>query len=464
MNDLRTLIYNLSPIFMQNFYVSAYGWRLARLRYGKTYREKLDHYISRDISDASAQKEIQNRMFLDFLNYAIKYSPFYKDFYKDVDLSKVKTVDDIVLLPILDKETLRKNAEQIYSIESKPYGYAHTGGTTGKSLIVKSQIADVQERMAFLDWFKSLYGFRMCEDRHARFNGKSIIPARQKSKVFWRDNRSINQRIYSSFYASHGNIKYYVENLNEYRPKELDGFCSTIYDIARYMIDNGIDPTYEPCAVFTTSETVMPHHREVIEKAFGTKVRDQYASSEGAPFIIEMPDGYMHECLDTGVFEHIKTPQGTKLVVTSFTTHGCPLIRYDIGDNIIECDETDHPDTGIGFPAIKAVEGRKQEFLYSEEMGFVSAANLSNVIKNLPNSVINVQFVQHSINEIHVNLVVDNERFDKNRDQAVILNEMCERFGKDISIHFNYLESIKRTRGGKYQTVINEVIKHDSLK
>jgi phenylacetate-CoA ligase len=460
MNDLITQMYSFSPVFMQNLYISAYGWRLANKRYGETYRKKLDLFARRDISDVAVQKEIQNRKFLDFLSYALEYSPFYKEFYRDVDLSRVKTVDDISLLPVLDKETLRKNAERIYSTESKPFGYAHTGGTTGKSLIVKVLNEDSQIRMAYLDWFKSLYGFTMCVDRHARFNGKSIIPARQKSKIFWRDNRSINQRIYSSFYASYDNLRYYIENLNEYRPKELDGFCSTIYDIARYMIDNGIDPTFEPYAVFTTSETVMPHHRKVIEKAFGAKVRDQYASSEGAPFIIEMPDGYMHECLDTGVFEHIRTPQGTKLVVTSFTTHGCPLIRYDIGDNIIECDETDHPDTGIGFPAIKAIEGRKQDFLYSEERGFVSAANLSNVIKSLPNSVINVQFVQHSIDEIHINLVVDKDRYDKCRDETVLLDEMRKRFGKTVLIGFNYLDRIERTKGGKYQTVINEVIKH----
>ena len=241
----------------------------------------------------------------------------------------------LIFNELLDKETLRKNIKDVYSTENKPYHYSMTGGTTGKSLVVRSFDEDGQKRMAYLDWFKSMYGFTMTKDKHARFNGKDIIPLGQKSKVFWRDNRCIHQRIYSSFYTSEENLKYYVDSLNEYKPEELDGFCSTIYDVAKYMDRHNMKPLFVPKAIFPTSETVLQYHRELIEKVFGCKVRDQYASSEGAPFIVEFPDGYMHECLDTGVFEHIKTEQGTKLIVTSFTTHGTPLIRYDIGDNII---------------------------------------------------------------------------------------------------------------------------------
>ena len=54
-----------------------------------------------------------------------------------------------------------------------------------------------------------MYGFAMTKDRHARFNGKDIIPLGQK-KIFWRDNKCIKQRIYYSFYTSHDNIPYYV--------------------------------------------------------------------------------------------------------------------------------------------------------------------------------------------------------------------------------------------------------------
>lgn len=453
---MKEKLYSILPIFAQNLLISAYGRKLYRQRYQGIYHQEINRLKGRTISDVGEQKLIQNEMFLQFLQYALKYSPFYKKFYKDVDLNLIKSVDDIHLLPILDKETLRSNMSDVYTTEKTPFTYSMTGGTTGKSLVVKSTIEDWQRRMAYLDWFKSMYGFVMTKDKHARFNGKDIIPLGQKSKIFWRDNKAVNQRIYSSFYTSEENIKYYVDNLNEFQPLEMDGFVSTMYDIAKYMDDHGLRPSFTPKAIFPTSETVLQVHREMLEKVFGCKVRDQYASSEGAPFIIEFPDGYMHECLDTGVFEHIKTDQGTKLIVTSFTTHGTPLIRYDIGDNIIECDENDTPNPNIGFPAIKAIDGRKADALYSEERGHISNANMSNVIKHLPNSIINIQFIQDRIDHILIRAVVDKERYDKSGEHH-IFEEMAIRFGEKMTYDIEYVDKIERTKGGKCRMIINNI-------
>lgn len=456
MIDIKDMIYKASPIWLQNQLITLYGRKLARQRYFGIYYQEIERLRSRNVSDVNIQRDIQNHLFLEFLKYALEYSPFYKEFYKDVDISKVKSADDIHLLPILDKETLRQNMESMYTTEEIPFTYAMTGGTTGKSLVVKVTIEDLQKRMAYLDWFKSLYGFTMTKDRHARFNGKDIIPLGQKAKVFWRDNKSIKQRIYSSFYTSEENIKYYVENLNHYKPVEMDGFCSTMYDIAKYMKYHNIKPSFTPIAIFPTSETVMEFHRDMIEDVFGCKVINQYASSEGAPFIIEFPDGYMHECLDTGVFEHIRTDKGTKLLVTSFTTHGTPLIRYDIGDNIIECTEDDHPDMSIGFPAIKAIDGRKADALYSQERGHISNANMSNVIKHLPNTIINIQFVQDTIDHILIRIVVDKNKYHKNSEKH-ILKEMAIRFGEKMTYDIEYVDKIERSSSGKMRMIINQI-------
>lgn len=455
MSTLAEKVYKMSPIWVQNLMISLYGLTLYRERYKGDYEKELERLKGRDISDPVKMKELQNKLFLDFIAYAVKYSPFYREFYKDVDLSRIKSVDDIGLLPVLDKETLRNNMERIYTTEKVPYTYSMTGGTTGKSLVVRCTIEDGRKTMAYLDWFKSLYGFTMTKDRHARFNGKDIIPLGQTKKIFWRDNKIIKQRIYSSFYTSEENIQYYVENLNRFKPLEMDGFCSTMYDIAKYMDENSIKPSFTPLAIFPTSETVLPYHRELLEKVFGCKVRDQYASSEGAPFIIEMHDGYMHECIDTGVFEHIKTEKGTKLLVTSFLTHGTPLIRYDIGDNIIECDENDNPDPLIGFPAIKAIDGRSADCLYSVERGHISNANMSNVIKHLPNSIINIQFVQDAVDHINIRAVVDTNRYNKETDEKHIHDEMIIRFGEKMKFDIEYTDHIERTKGGKYRMIIN---------
>lgn len=102
--NIKENIYKLSPIWFQDILISVYGWKLYRMRYKGIYSQELERLKLRNISNIEKQKEIQNKMFMDFLAYTIKYSPFYKEFYKDVDLSQIKSVDDIHLLPILDKQ------------------------------------------------------------------------------------------------------------------------------------------------------------------------------------------------------------------------------------------------------------------------------------------------------------------------------------------------------------------------
>lgn len=207
----------------------------------------------------------------------------------------------------------------------------HTGGTTGKSLTVYERKQDIQKRMAILDYFKMRHGFKNIEMKKRLLWGNILF--HQISKVkFWRYNAAIKQMVYSSFHLTENNMPYYIESLNKFKPKAIDGFISSIYDIALYMDRHNIKPDFKPLAIFPTSETVTQEHREIIE-SFGTKVRDQYASSEGAPFVWECECGKLHYDVTTGVIENIE--DSNEILVTSFTSYGTPLIRYRIGDSMI---------------------------------------------------------------------------------------------------------------------------------
>ena len=195
------------------------------------------------------------------------------------------------------------------------------------------------ERMAMLDHFKARVGFEHLKMKRATFNGQHIIPPNQKKKIFWRYNRACKQMIYSSFYINEENIPYYIKSLNKFKPNSIDGFFTCIVDIAQYMERHNIKFEFKPIAVFPTSETLTEHGRELIERVFECKVYDQYASSEGAPFVTECKHQKLHVELASGVFETVDE-KTNEIVVTSFTTHGTPLIRYAIGDLMEFEDET----------------------------------------------------------------------------------------------------------------------------
>lgn len=447
-------IYKYSPIFVQNLAISLYGLIIYYQRYGYIYRKYLGYYRERDQSALCEENVLQNQAFLELLHHAVAFSPFYKEFYKNIDLAKIRSIHDISQLPILTKEILKANIDKVYTISANRGLKFFTGGTTGAPMMVLKRREDVQRRMAYLDAYKLRFGFVNNKMRSARFFGKTIIPKSPGNRIFWRNNYISRQRFYSTYYLTPTNLKYYVDNLNLYRPQAIDGFVSAIYEIAKYINEHHIPLTFTPIAIFTTAETVLPLHREEIEKAFKCSLRDQYASNEGAPFITQCACGSYHENIDTGVFEHMPTTNGIKLLVTSFDTFGTPLIRYDIGDYVIETDQKVCA-CGSSHPLIGGIEGRDTDFLVSTRGGKINAANMSVFVSELPNSVENLQLIQLARDKIIIKIVT-NDSFHKNHEN--VIRDLARSYvGQDMNIVIEEVINIERSVSGKFRLIINHV-------
>ena len=446
-------IYDNSPIFFQNFMATVYGYQQKRVRYGKVYYDHLE-YLKK--IHKFSRKKLENLQFeelMKLLNYVVEKSKFYRELYSGIDIKKFKSVENIKKLPIVTKEMLRQNIDDIITIPKSKGIVANTGGTTGKSLIVYFRPEDVQKRMAVLDYFKMKHGFINIEMKRATFMGKHIVPPKQRSKVFWRYNAAIKQMLYSAFDITKENIPYYVESLNKFQPQAIDGFVSSIYEIATYMDIHKIKPTFKPVAIFPTSETVTAEHREVIERVFGAKVRDQYASSEGAPFVWECECGRLHYDVSTGIIENIK--ETNEILVTSFTSYGTPLIRYKIGDKMVFEDSSITCECGFNTPLIKSIEGRETDFLYSTKGGKISLVNISNIFKYMPNIVIKSQLIQDSLTHIQVKIVIDGEFTEKHK--KMLTDEIKHKFGNDMKVDFVVVDDIPREKSGKYKLIVNKV-------
>lgn len=322
-------LYDNSPIFIQNIMVSASGYLRNRTRYGKVYYEHREFLEEFDKLTLNEKLKFQEKEFIEFVNYAYENSSFYKELYRDIDINSIKQMSDIKKLPIVDKEMIRANINQVNTVERMGAVEGHTGGTTGKSLVVLMTPEDMMKRMAMLDHFKSRVGFEHLKMKRATFNGKHIVPPNQRKKLFWRYNAACKQMIYSSFHLTEENMKFYVESLNEFQPDAIDGFFMSMCDVAGYIERHNIKLRFQPVAIFPTSETLTDSGRELLERVFGCKVYDQYASSEGAPFVTECEKQVLHVELASGVFEQFEE-NSDEVLVTSFTTHGTPLISIEL--------------------------------------------------------------------------------------------------------------------------------------
>lgn len=446
--EMLEKLYDKSPIFIQELLINGYGLKTYLERYCGKYRYYKKEYFNRDYKSYIEEEQNQLVELKKLLKHAKSKSIYYARILKNIDIEKIESLDILKEIPILEKENLRKKTEDI--IISKELK-SSTSGTTGKSMTVYFTKDDYKKRMAYLDAFKERFGVKLGM-KVARFSGKNIIPMNTSEiKKFWRTNRIINQRVYSTFHLSEKNLKYYIDDLNKYRPKSIDGFISAIYELAKFIDINNLKLNFKPLAIFPTSETVLSHQKELVEKIFQCKVRNQYASSEGAPFITECIGGNLHYNMDTGIIEIIENGE---ILVTSFTTYGTPLIRYKIGDRVKLSNEICK--CGSSHPVIEEISGRNTDFLYSKERGKINAANMSNVIKYIPNAIKKIQFIQDKIDEIIINIEIDKERYKEEYDNEII-KEMKNRFGEKVKFKINKLEKIKREQSGKFRYIKNNL-------
>lgn len=452
--SLKDKIYENSPIFMQHFFISLYGAKLRKERFGKEYYSYLDFIEKFEKLDIAEQETFQVNELKKLIKYAINNSKFYKDFYAGIDLESINSLDDIKQLPILTKDILRENIKDAITIPKNEAIEGHTGGTTGTSLVVYFTKADNQRRIAQLDYFKRKHGFINCKMRKATFNGKHIVPATQRSKIFWRYNSSIKQMIYSSFHITEENIPFYINSLNKFKPIAIDGFFSSIYEIANYMQRHNIKLEFKPIAIFPTSETITQCEKEIIETVFNSPVLNQYSSSEGAPYITECPSRNLHYDTASGIFEHFEEGSSETLV-TSFSTYGTPLIRYRIGDSV-EFSDGAVCSCGAKTPIIKNVNGRAADFLYASNGAKINLGNVSNIFKNIPNAIIKAQLIQEVKDRILVKIVVDDKIY-KTKHEQIIKEEMRTKFGLDMKVDVIMVDDIERAKSGKYRLVINTV-------
>ncbi len=448
-------LYGRLPHLAQEFGISIFNIKAYRKRYGGDYSAILNQLKTESDLSRSELESIQAKRYNEFLTYARTHSPFYKKVHKDLSTDIV----DITQLPIINKETLRKNIDDIYTINKHDGIISKTGGTTGKSLVVLYTHKDMQERFAMLDAFRSQFGYKL-KKKTAWFSGKALLDEKDiKKNRFWRTDHWYNVRYYSTFHIKIDYLKYYVEDLICYAPEYLVGFPSTILEIAKYGLKHGyIFPKNTIKAVFPTAETITDEMREVIGAFFHTKLYDQYASSEGAPFIVECKEGNLHMDLRSGVFEVLdendKPCKSGRLVLTSFTTYGTPLIRYDIGDSL-ELMPDDYKCTcGNNNPLVKRILGRIDDYVYSPETGKINLGNVSNTTKGT-NGISRFQVIQEELHAIRILLVRDGDYSKK--DEALFLQNWKDRVGSRMRIDIEYVEKIEVAKSGKYRIVINKI-------
>jgi phenylacetate-CoA ligase len=455
-HEVMQNIYNHSPVAIQNAFVALKGYLLFRERYTGKYRTFLEELLAHEKRDDDWIRNYQYRTLMELLEYVSTHVPYYRSVFQKRELSTKDflSIHDLKKLPILTKETLRKNSTRFLpdTLSKRKLRTIRTSGTTGKPLTIHTNAEARQRNYAFFSRFTRWTG---CDERakKATFGANLVVPQHQKKPPFWRYDAYQKNLLFSSFHLSEQNLEYYADKLLEYQPELIDAYPSCLFVVSRYLKKHGI-VELRPRAIITSSEVLQDEWRRAIEDAFGCRIFDQYGCVEMCVFVGQCEAGRYHINPDYGIVEIVKNgenlPPGETgdIVCTGFVNRIMPLIRYNTGD--VGSLSPEKCSCGRIFPLMNRIEGRRDEFIVTRDNRHIS--RLASVFTGFPIKA--SQIVQEDIDHIMLYLEKSDEYLPLHTDR--IIKELQKRIGNDIDIEVIFATNLIE-KADKFRAVVSRV-------
>jgi len=460
---LEQQLYYNAPYFIKNAMTSLYGWLQKGDRYGKFYQQYFQTLLSTQWYHHERLKEYQFHRVKQFLVHAQQHCKFYRKLFQDYGFepAKLRALSELSVLPILDKETIRANLQDIVPDNLKEYQVrrVHTSGTTGTGLRFPVSSECFQREYAFRFLHYSWGGVQDGE-KFAFCSGHPVTYYDRRRPPFWAYDQANSWLLLSSYHLTEKNLPHYIAELDNFEPVLLAGYPSSLYLLA--LANQHLGRRVRPRAIYTASETLFDSQRRAIEESFGCKVFMWYGNTEMCANIVECEQGIYHLKLEHSYVELLGSdsrpvPTGSegRLVCTGFGNYALPLIRYDVGDVATESDQS-NCECGRGGIIIKRVVGRIEDYVVTPDGRIVG--RLDHLFKDAVRVKL-AQIIQNTRDEVTLRIV---KRLDYNSaDETEILREARVRLGSSINIRFEYVEEIERTQNGKFRFIISNLKDQD---
>ena len=450
-------IYLKLPSLFQNMFLTIYGYKLKRIRYGQHFRERLSFLEESQYWSYEKIKRYQDTRLQSLINYVYDYIPYYKEAMHSAKIKPddIRTQEDLSKFPVIKKIDVIKNYQKFQTthpaFKDKNVVEIETSGSTGTPLKIRLANSAFQYDYAN-NWRQRRWNGVNIGDRIASFNGRVIIDPNKNHGKLWRKNYSFNQTFFSLHHLNNETINRYVNYLLNTDFDYFNGYPSSIVLLADFIHENKINYKSRSLKyIHTSSETLYDIHRERIEKAFKTKISDRYSNAESVCSLAECKKGRYHLNAEDSILEviNIKNNIG-KMICTGLNNYVMPLIRYDIGD-LIEQDSVTCS-CGLQTPSFKRIIGREDDVIKTPDGKFIG--RLDHIYKGLKH-IKRAQIVQDRIDGIIFRIEIFDD-FNEQDEENLYKNARL-RLGKDMKIKIEKVDYIESTRSGKFKAVINHL-------
>jgi phenylacetate-CoA ligase len=378
---------------------------------------------------------------------ALQYVPHYKSLKIDIDIDNF-VLSDLLKFPIVDKEIIRNNPSLFLSTSRKGIN-SQTSGSSGTPFEYY-----IPYNSGAIELLTAQRAWTMGRD-YSYLPGDPVVMLRsyapKEGQSLLMVNKNYNYYFLSPFHINLDNLHFYIQTIEKSGTKILRGYPSSLYIFTLLLKEKKIKlPQIR--TLITSSETLLPHYREVVENYFGLKILDWYGQNENTVTVQQCWAGNYHNNVDYGYLEF---NENHEFIATSLNNYVMPFIRYNTKDKAVPLNEQlKECPCGRSFSIpFLAIEGRSDDLLIKKDGTLIPTVNIYTAFKKF--SVISqFQIIQDSQRNIELNVVAEQMT---NELYYQIKLELTNRVG-NVEVKVNKIEYIPRDiKTGKIKVIIQKL-------
>lgn len=389
--------------------------------------------------------------------------PFYSEFFKEnkLSLDDFRTLDDIRILPVIEKRDIRGNPDKFFNaqIKREKCYTSHTSGSTGEPF------------RSYFDrrtWIRKKY-FSKLRARFAcgmRSGEKIIIFATEPPDQVKLSNQKKFPRdlmLKTAFFSVFDDPETSLRRFCEFKPQNAYGPPGYFFHLARTAGRKKISTPFLK-RIYTSSEIKINPVFEFIRNIFGVDIYDIYGSTEFKEVAWECDRHQGYHINEDEIFcEILNTDAPTSkgvvgdIVLTDLRNRAMPLIRYRIGDKGRMMDKK--CSCGRTFALMQPVSGRSSEYILLPDGRHLSPYLFTTSIEKFP-GLLQYQFVQKTKNDLLVKVVLKGDDGRK-RNLSDIEEIVRKIINGAMNIEVEQTRMISAEENGKF-VVVKSLLKDDS--
>ena len=382
-----------------------------------------------------------NDAFIAIFKRAYNNSEFYKNLYRGhgISPSDIKDITDIKKLPIIDRQIIKHQVNNIYNGFDFMKVKGLTSGTSGVPLTVYRTPVNIATEQAYIRNYRQMHGFKA---------GQPLLSIRgvlgknthheyyKRANILYISSPNINEKT----------IEEYYKLITDFGPVAIEAFPSYLYKICNELEKKGL--SLDIPNAFTSSEMLYDFQREKIEPFLNTKIHDWYGNVERTIGIAQDASNKYYPLPLYSINEFEKD----RIITTGLINRNFPLIRYAVDDRITV--KSNDFLNNLVSPEIIRIEGRAGDTVELRDGSIVGC--MDHAFKGI-NHLDCAQIHQYDVMKpLEVKLVVT-PSFEP-EDEKQLLSHLVRMLGENMPISFTYCkrDDLTFSANQKYKLIIKQ--------